>query len=113
MGFLLALYMYNVFQYMIMLLVVLLCSALTLSSSPIQGIVGKRKALMKSIELREKRKRKREELEVVIQACILFNHPLLLCVCLVCQCVCLCVYRTCVIVAQEKVCVLDAVDHVL
>lgn len=33
---------------------------------PTQGVVGKRKALMKSIELREKRKRKREELEVVI-----------------------------------------------
>ena len=29
-------------------------------------MLGKRKSLMKSIELREKRKRRREELEVVI-----------------------------------------------
>ena len=44
---------------------------------PTQGIVGKRKALMKSIELREKRKRKREELEVVIK-CTSFT----VCVCI-------------------------------
>ena len=35
--------------------------------------MGKRKALMKSIELREKRKRRREELEVV--------HFVTFCVC--------------------------------
>ena len=32
----------------------------------IQGIIGKRKTLMKTVELREKRKKRREELEVVM-----------------------------------------------
>ena len=42
---------------------------------PTQGVVGKRKALMKSIELREKRKRKREELEVVSHTSVFsFTH---------------------------------------
>ena len=37
----------------------------------IQGVMlGKRKSLMKSIELREKRKRRREELEVVLLSCL-------------------------------------------
>lgn len=41
-------------------------------------MLGKRKALMKSIELREKRKRRREELEVVLNSttsvsCVLMN----------------------------------------
>ena len=33
-------------------------------------MLGKRKSLMKSIELREKRKRRREELEVVLLSCL-------------------------------------------
>jgi hypothetical protein len=49
------------------------------SSFSVQGVMlGKRKSLMKTIELREKRKRRREEMEVV------FNRTLCHC----CACVC-------------------------
>ena len=53
------------------------------SPSLVQGITGKRKALMKTVELREKRKRRREEIEVVllISVCPCFVLLVFVCVC--------------------------------
>ena len=65
---------------------------------PTQGIIGKRKALMRSIELREKRKRKREELEVVVKANRNTCTAIILCMYKPCTCLTisyLCVYCTC------------------
>ena len=60
--------------------------------------MGKRKALMKSIELREKRKRRREELEVVhfVTFCVCFSahlKDLYYSVSVVCVCVCVCQHK--------------------
>ena len=54
------------------------------SSFSVQGVMlGKRKSLMKSIELREKRKRRREEMEVVLNLLLCVRVGDFVCVCTV------------------------------
>ena len=49
--------------------------------------MGKRKSLMKSIELREKRKRRREELEVVLFLCVSWLSTRYVCIFHLCLCI--------------------------